>query len=267
MSEPVDGYTDPDELVGAFHGLFPDAHTSEIGWIEVRRVEAGRFISSPAKWDPRELESIEELGAIYGGGDYELFAKRPNGQVLTRSKVVLPGPPRSLDPRSPGAAVAAVPAPQQHATPVAQAPIDGGMTQMFFQMMMQQQQQTTQLITAFLTQGEARSREYVSNMQALHNSHAEAMASNHRQSLELFARLQQPQGGDLDKFMKGIEFAKDNLTEVVEEAAEGDPVLETMSELVGAAAQFSQARDNQKATRQQPPTPPPAPRPPGVPTE
>jgi hypothetical protein len=246
----------PDDFEADLHPLFADHELSneEIGFLEVRRFQGGRYLLAPRKFAPDEIDSPETLHANFGGGDYEVIAKRHNGRVCGRVKLSLDGAPRSLDPLMQDAEVPRV------ATPVAAPSGDSGsMLPLMMQMMMAQQQQTTQLIVAVLNKGEERSREYVASMQQLHHQHAQAMAAQQAQTLELVGRFQTSNSGGIETFMKGLEFARSQEPEDVIEEVTGDdgvdPAMETIAEIAGHATEFMKARENMRgqAPTQAPP--------------
>lgn len=87
------------------HPLFPHDDGDDppqIGWIQVRRAEAGAgWVSAPQKYRGHELTSEEDLHRMYGGGTYELFgramtAKGFMGPITARRTITLAGKPKPL---------------------------------------------------------------------------------------------------------------------------------------------------------------------------
>jgi hypothetical protein len=107
-----------------YHPLFyPEDGVTHDGYepepilqIELTRRTARGAERIPRVFDPTEIRSYQEIADMYGGGVYDLVARRPNGTVYTRRLVNLAGNPKPLvaegvDPSSRAANTPAAPAP------------------------------------------------------------------------------------------------------------------------------------------------------------
>ena len=95
----------PDAEENEGHPLFPHDEGEEapkIGWIQIRRAEAGAgWVTAPQKYRAHELESEEDLHRMYGGGTYELYgrattAKGFMGPITARRTITLAGKSKPL---------------------------------------------------------------------------------------------------------------------------------------------------------------------------
>lgn len=147
----------------AIHPLFPDKDC-EISWILLTRHEAQGQVFHPNRWDPEELQDLNPIQELFGGGVYELIARDERGIVARQkyklagaSKPLVPEPERAAAPPaapvivsggSPGDAIlqavlALIPAMLQ-----SQAAQQAGMVAMFQAQATQQQQFLTAMMTA-----------------------------------------------------------------------------------------------------------------------
>lgn len=82
------------------HPLFPndnDESPPEVGYIHIIRHESnGRKIQFPKAFLAEELQSLEQISGMFGGGNYELVARDLNNRISRRVKVYLDGPPKSM---------------------------------------------------------------------------------------------------------------------------------------------------------------------------
>lgn len=92
------------------HPLFPDKDVN-ISWILLTRHEAQGQVYHPNKWDPEELQDMQPIQELFGGGVYELIA-RDERSIVARTKFKLPGPSKPLVPEA--SAPAPVAAPVMH---------------------------------------------------------------------------------------------------------------------------------------------------------
>lgn len=142
------------------HPLFPtegDQATDDerdISWIQVTRWEGGAYKFAPQLVAAEDLQGLEELHQLFGGGQYELIARiADKSRISTRKKYNLPGPSKPLAPSTgddPGASSTAT-AQAQGAAIVGSA--DSPMMALLAMMMQQSQQQAammTQVIVAAL---------------------------------------------------------------------------------------------------------------------
>jgi len=121
-----------------FHGLFlpedglnADLEPEPILKIFVSRFESRGKVRVPQAFSPDELREPSDIFARFGGGSYELEARRHNGTIYAKRIVNFPGPSKDLvDPTA-----AETPA----ATLEPARPIPSGIDPMLAMMMQQQQ--------------------------------------------------------------------------------------------------------------------------------
>ena len=137
------------------HPLFlneNDEPPPEVGFIHIIRWENGGKTHVPKAFTAEELQSLEQIKEMYGGGNYELIARDYNNRISRRIRVNLPGKPKPLSEDEPEDETeennsrnysAPVPVPQNP------FPIEGimgmFMHSMTTQMQMQQAQQQQQM--------------------------------------------------------------------------------------------------------------------------
>lgn len=103
----------------AFHGLFlpedglnQDFEPEPIGKIFVTRFESSGKVRVPRHFLPEELRAPEDVYARFGGGTYEVEARRQDGSIYAKRLVTFPGEPKALvDPSTTASAPAAPAAP------------------------------------------------------------------------------------------------------------------------------------------------------------
>lgn len=251
------------------HPLFPVEHDSddpvEVGWVHVTRFDGGGQKWAPRLFQAAELDSLEALSELYGGGSYELVARGHDRRTITgRRRYQLPGRPLPLD----GSASDERPA---VAAPIAapQSTSDALLIAMM-QMMAQQQQAQTQLMVAMLTKSDQSSKEHVQSMTALHDRFAQSQAM-------LFGKMLDTQtsgggqGGGMDGFMKGIEFAQEMVQGQVEAAAADKEDGSDLKELLEGVKMFAGMQHQERMAQveamraRQGQQRPPAPKPPAGP--
>lgn len=246
------------------HPLFPIEHDdddpAEVGWIHVTRFDGGGQKWAPRLFSASELDSLETLSELYGGGSYELIARGPDRRTITgRRRYQLPGRALPLD-----GGPAEERAPPVAPIAAAQSTSDALLIAMM-QMMAQQQQAQTQLMVAMLTKSDQSSKEHVQSMTALHDRFAQSQAM-------LFGKMFDAQSGGggnaggMDGFMKGIEFAQEMVQGQAEAAAEKDDSGSDLKELLEGVKVFAgmqhrerMAQVEEMRARQGQPRPPPKP--------
>lgn len=133
----------------AYHGLFlpedglnPDFEAEPIAKIFVTRYEHGGKMRVPRHFAPEELRELADVFQRFGGGTYELEARRADGTVYAKRMHTLPGEAKALvDPSAAGASshvgtVAAAPPAVTHTDP----------TLAMMQMMMASQQENSRMM-------------------------------------------------------------------------------------------------------------------------
>jgi hypothetical protein len=242
----------------AAHPLFPAAQEGkappEVVTIHVQRTPDGVHYRA---FGPEELQSLEQLYMMFGGGQYTLLA-RNESHITARQSYTLPGKSKPLNPV----------AEDEPETPAAVGPVQQQMSgdmslvlammQMMqtasnnqLQMMQAQSQAQTELVVAMLGQGQTGAQQHVQTMQALHDRHAQSQAQLMQAILEGRQQVSAgASGSELETFMRGIEFAR-------EMTDEPDDELSDLLETVGPLAQAFMAGEGSGLGPAVPPPPPP----------
>lgn len=166
---------------GGFHPLFlpldgqdEDFKPEEFRVILVHRIDRGNIRVSKGTFLPSELLSEADLFQRFGGGQYEIQARRPNGTVYARRMYIFDGQPRDVVPQG-------APAPSQAMTP--SAPSGGGdrelaLITLFMQIMQKSSDDTKQLLAAMMQSQQQNSAASQQMMIALMSSQQNAGASS-----------------------------------------------------------------------------------------
>ncbi len=201
------------------HPLFPaaseDDDPPEVQTIHVTRVPDGTHFRA---FGPDELTSLEQLYQMFGGGQYTLLAR--NLKCITaRVAYTLPGKSKALNPAPEEPTALPAVAPVAAATPATSDNFFLGMMQMMqqntatmMQMMQAQSAKQTELMIAMMSQGNSGSREHIQAMQALHDRHAEEQSRLMQALLETARGAPQNGTGQMDGFVRGLEFAREYAT-------------------------------------------------------
>lgn len=201
---------------GSYHPLFPamsdDRDPPRVETIHVQRTPDGTHHHA---FGADELQSLEQLYQMFGGGQYTLLA-RAGGRLTGRQTVTLPGRSKPLNPELPAEEDDEPEAPPPMYQAPSGAPSDSLMIAMLqmmqqnsqqqTQMMLAQSQQTIQLVTALMAQSGQGAQSHVATMQALHDRFAQSQSDLMKAMLESKTATASS-GGGLDAFMKGVEFA------------------------------------------------------------
>jgi hypothetical protein len=194
--------------------MFDDSERAgEIATVDLRRLENGREITVPKRWEWGDEPTLdwETVHGLYGGGAYVAIGRAVTGQIVARDAATLPGTPRPLAPEP----AAPTPAPIQTQ---AQAPaLDMAPLMQFMAGLIQQSHQ------AQLAASERADRA----QQAFAAATAEAARLASEQQARFFeamtaaaARQRDAAPDPMAIFRSGVEFAKEHLT------VEGDDDLE-----------------------------------------
>ena len=100
----------------AYHGLFlpeeglnQDFEAEPIGKIYVKRFDAGGESRVPQWFSPDALREPSDIFTRWGGGSYEVVARRPDGSIYAKRLYTFPGAPKPLvDPAAAPASSAAL---------------------------------------------------------------------------------------------------------------------------------------------------------------
>lgn len=203
------------------HPLFPleadDDEPIDVGWIHVTRHEAGGQRWAPRLFAAHELTDLGELAELYGGGAFELIARDGAKRTITgRRRYALPGRPKPLAPEDDTGGV-----PPQPAAPAPATGANEAILLAVLQMMQQQSAQQTQLVIALLTKADQGAKEHMQSMTALHDRFAQSQAQLMVTLLEA-AKSGGGEGGGIETFLKGLEFAQELRAGIAEGQAEDD---------------------------------------------
>jgi hypothetical protein len=135
------------------HPLFPVEDEGDepmrVEFIQIVRYEDGRAKCVPRTFRADELKSLDEINALYGGGLYELIARRSSltdvlsmGRLTGKRRYEIPGPAKALVEGASvpvASATVVTPPPGGFAPPPANgaSPVDTSVMGMFMQMQMQ----------------------------------------------------------------------------------------------------------------------------------
>jgi len=220
------------------HPLFPadspDTDPPEVLAIHVMRSPDG---THHRPFDPTELTSLEQIYSMFGGGTYTLVA-RNNRWVTARRTVTLPGKPLPLNPPVPTAEDDEPESPRAIYQP-APPSSDHTLLLALLQMMQAQAKSQTDLMIAMMTANASSGREHIATMQALHDRHATQQTELMRAILsrESESPRQSGAGGELDLFMRGVEFGQ----QITDDG--GDDVADVVESLGPLLAGMGAAKD------------------------
>ncbi len=227
------------------HPLFPtegpEEEPIEVEFIGVRRFQGGALVTAPRMFEATELDSLEGLFDLYGGGTYELEA-RHGGQsqkqhYSARRRYTLPGPSKPLTGEEPEQ-----PAHGAMMAPTAGLSGDNQLMLMFLKMMSDSQSQTTalmvkamesnaQILAAVLGSGKGDNTAVLQMMATMSQQDRAQMMD----LLKVFAEAKGGGGsGELGAFMKGLNFQQTDAPEP-EADPEGD-LMSTVQQVMGMAA-------------------------------
>ncbi len=182
------------------HPLFPNAPEDdkrEIAWVHVTRFERTGQIWFPRAFKAEELQGLDDIAGMFGGGTYELIGRAAStksggvGVIIDRIRVTLPGEPLPFVQEETAGAPAPAPMPFQvpqggndmHAIVIAmmqmQQASQAQQTQLMATMFQASSQQTAAIVTAMAagrSEGNG-SAEMIRAMGEMQKSHTEAMAA------------------------------------------------------------------------------------------
>lgn len=138
-----------------YHGLFlpedglnPDFSPEPIGRIYVRRFESTGAVNVPAWFSPDALREPADVFARWGGGSYEVVARRANGSIYAKRLLQLPGPSKAIADPTIADAPSAPSAP-----PLPSAPTPTGLDPTLAIVLQMSQQQSQMMLGVFSTIG------------------------------------------------------------------------------------------------------------------
>lgn len=256
------------------HPLFlaedDDDDCPRVELIKVTRWEAGGQRWVPQQFEPTALQSLEQIAAQWGGGNYELIAyghRTSDGKAgaVGRRRYSLPGPSRALDGSGdaapPPAAAAPAPAPMMggggasdwiplliammKSSADTQAAMFGGMMQ---------------TVSAMVTSSRDAASQQVAQMQALSQAHATQQAA-------LLTAIVESKGGGgntagsalVEMLKEGIELGRAGGGDAGGEGDEFGSLMETAAPIIAGMMQAQQTQPHQAppAAPSAPPSMPP----------
>lgn len=209
------------------HPLFlpdEDDDPAPVSEIQVCRIEQGQQVYYPRVFPASELQSLEQLAAELGGGDYILIA-RYDKKISTRRKYKIPGKSKPMYDEGRQEKEEKKEIPQPQVDPMAAMMGGQGGMLPFLAMMMQQMNSAAdrqmQLIIAMMQSSKDSSAEDKANaraeMQA--NLERERIASEKQMAMmrEMMQLAQANRGGGSDEqFTRGVEFMRTFANQQVE---------------------------------------------------
>lgn len=242
------------------HPLFPvgeDADEDEIKTvtsIHIARKENGKLMYAPRPRAANELESLEQIHAEFGGGEYVLIGYN-NGRISARRMVNLSGKPKPMYDEG----VQEEPKPQATVAPVID-PMSGGnnslmgLIMMMMQQMMQQQAQAaqsqTQMFIAMMQGNRQASAEEKAQARAELQANIERERISSERTMALMREMMTARsGGSGEDFTRGVEFMRSFATQQIETLKEtatkgGDTdwgsILETLGQVMQGVGMLKQ---------------------------
>lgn len=184
------------------HPLFPpkdEGEPPQVLKIHVTRFEGGaKPVWCPRRFDAAELQSLEDVYSLFGGGTYELIA-RDATSISARATYSIPGKSRSLlgeEEQSDEAPAAAG---------LATADPNVQLIGLLVQMMQQQSQVQMSFLQSMMQSQAASSREHVQMMQAALSSQNQGTA----QLYETLLKAGQGGGADVNSVLEAIKVGVD----------------------------------------------------------
>lgn len=175
MTQSIDDF-------GGYHPLFlpldgqeEEFKPEEFRAIVVYRIDRGSVRVNKGSYTPAELLSEADIFARFGGGQYELVARRPNGTVYARRPYMFDGPPRDVVQPAQGAPQTA---PTQALAPAVSGDRELALITLFMQIMQKSSDDTKQLLAAMMQSQQQSSAQSQQMMIALLSSQQNAGASS-----------------------------------------------------------------------------------------
>lgn len=210
------------------HPLFPvgeDADDDEIKTvtsIHIARKENGKLMYAPRPRAANELESLEQIHAEFGGGEYVLIGYN-NGRISARRMVNLSGKPKPMyddgaqeEPKAPATVAPVI-------DPMAMGGNNGlmGLIMMMMQQMMQQQAQAaqsqTQMFIAMMQGNQQASAEEKAQARAELQANIERERINSERTMAMMREMMSARsGGSGEDFTRGVEFMRSFATQQIE---------------------------------------------------
>lgn len=246
------------------HPLFPpdeDGEAPQVLKIHVLRYEGGaKPVWCPRLFDAAELQSLEDIHGLFGGGTYELIG-RDATNITARVTYAIPGKSRSL---------------LGEEEPQGEAPGPGGglatadpnvqLIGLLVQMMQQQSQVQMSFLQSMMQSQAASSREHVQMMQAALSSQNQGTA----QLYETLLKAGQGGGADVNSVLEAIKVGVDLHSGASEQGEDFDfdkasekafKVIEMVQGLAAKKGSAAPVTPPNGAARHPPTEPAPAPEP------
>jgi hypothetical protein len=216
-----------------FHPLFPpsdeddsEEEAPDIQEILVQRKENGKYVTAPRTFLAGELQSLGQLHAEFGGGEYQLIGRDSAKRIRRRAVNILPGPLKPMfdeGPNEPAKPVASS-SPMMAMMGGGEGGIMGLVMMMMQQMMQSQQaasQQQSQMMMAFIQTMATGNSAQIQAAQESMNRQAERDARDKESQMAMLVKLTEARGagnssGGEDSFFKGVEFMRHFSTQQLE---------------------------------------------------
>lgn len=207
------------------HPLFPPLDEEDddaspaplVSEILIQRAEQGKKVTCPRMFRGEELQSLNDLHSLYGGGEYELIA-RHNGRITARRRYTIPGSMKPMydegnNPLEPTKTPiqAQVINPMQAMLGTGEGGVMGLIMMMMQSMMAQQAQAAqaqTQMFLAMMQGNQQQSAEEKANARAELAANIERERINSERTMTLMREMMQSRGqsGSGDEFSRGVDF-------------------------------------------------------------
>lgn len=206
------------------HPLFPvdeesdDDEIKTVTLIQIARKENGKLMYAPRARQASELQSLEQIHAEFGGGEYAIIGYN-NGRISARRTINLSGKPKPMFDDGIDSAAPPVPAAPPPVDPMA-AMMGGqgggglmGLIMMMMQQMMQQQAAAaasqTQMFIAMMQGNQQSSSEEKAQARAELQANIERERINSERTMTLMREMMSNKGGDSSAgFTQGVEFMR-----------------------------------------------------------
>jgi hypothetical protein len=231
----------------------------EIGFVNVKRWQNGRWVFAHRQYTPGDLDSLERLFELYGGGQYELVGRdKRNAKITALKRLELDGDPLPLTGEAPK------PQPMQQPAP---APSGGGVLEGLLPMLLPlvvdylkssaaasrtQAEQQTQLMIAMMGRDAENARAHIQTMQQLHDRQAQSQGDLLRAVLERSGG-----GGGMENFLQAAEVVNQIRQGAVEAVAGADGGGDSMSEFANGVGTVVEQLSKVKALTGPEEPPPP----------
>lgn len=231
------------------HPLFlpreEDDEPKEVVKIHVTRHEGGRQVWCPRLFEASELQSLEDIFEMFGGGHYELIARDSRSKMSDRRRYELPGKSRPLTGEPEPAAPHLGAVPQQAASSggggalvpllLSLAPLVLEYLKSSAAATQAQQAQQSQFLLAMMNRDSENARAHIQTMQQLADRQATSQTEIFKSLLE-----RQANTDPAEVLMRGVELAAGLQAGAAEAAGGGGDSISEIVNGIGAAVDTMQ---------------------------